>query len=62
MKLDCAEGSILSYHVKCAGGKCDTEAWPQCSTRETKENMENDKNIRWVYSNCSATNITYIQG
>ena len=61
MKLDCAEGSILSYHVKCAGGKCDTEAWPECSTRETKENMENDKNIRWVYSNCSATYIPYLE-
>jgi len=60
VKLDCAEGSILSYNVRCADGKCDTEAWPECSTRETKEEIENEKNIRWVYSNCSATNIPYL--
>ena len=63
MKLDCPEGSILSSHISCSDGKCETDAWPECSTRKTREELENEstESIRWMYSgDCYAAHIDYL--
>ena len=57
MKLDCAEGSILSYSVRCADGKCDTDAWPELYTRNTKEELEGDENIECTQDSCTDCQI-----
>jgi len=62
VKFSCHEtdDSNVSYHVSCADGKCETDAWPDCSTMKNKEEMEKDENSEWLYSDCSELTVAYL--
>merc|ERR1719233_2139770 len=59
VKFDC-QGTEGSYHVSCGDGKCDVDDWPECSNKKTKEELEKDDKIQWLYSDCSASEIAYL--
>jgi len=59
MKFDCQE-TESSYQISCSDGKCYTDDWPECSNRKTKEEMEKDEKIHWLYSECIPLKIPYL--
>merc|ERR1719431_1544341 len=59
VRFDC-HGTEGSYHVSCGDGKCDTDDWPECSNRKTKEELEKDDKIQWLHNDCIASAIDYL--